>query len=355
MRGRLSILGNAKEEYRHSTRRKSERSAHCRAFDGTICAEIVTFGGEENAEPRSVHSWKTWRQQRWERTSKKIDGGRTLRYCPESRPSAVGRHTMSYLDPITPSGRIVEGQLDDHLGTVQKQFSSDALAFVGPLFGGADESFREAVEFIHAQGKPHKKKPAPIKTRPKLTVILDTPGGYIEIAERIADLLHKHFDLVEFIVPNRAMSAGTILVMSGNDIWMDYYSLLGPIDPQVQGPKGGFIPANGYLVKYKELVERSRLGRITTAELQFLVSSFDPAELYRYEQEMNLSVTLLKEWLVKYKFANWNQTDTKKRTVTKKMKLRRATAIANDLNDTDKWHSHGRGISMEILRRDIIY
>jgi ClpP class serine protease len=116
------------------------------------------------------------------------------------------------------------------------------------------------------------------------------------VAERIAGTFHKHYDAVEFIVPNYAMSAGTILVMSGDEIWMDYFSVLGPIDPQILGPKGG-IPAHGYLIQYKRLVEKSRRGKITTAELQFLIEKFDPAELYQYEQEMNLSVTLLKLWL----------------------------------------------------------
>ncbi len=35
------------------------------------------------------------------------------------------------------------------------------------------------------------------------------------------------------------------------------------------------------------------------------------------------------------------------------MKTGRATAIASALNKTERWHSHGRGISMEVLRRDL--
>jgi hypothetical protein len=133
---------------------------------------------------------------------------------------------------------------------------------------------------------------------------------------------------------------------------MDYYSLLGPIDPQVEGPKGSLIPAHGYLMQYERLIEKSRKNKITTAELQFLISNFDPAELYRYEQEMKLSVTLLKEWLVKYKFKNWNKTDSGKK-VTPAMKRRCAEKVAHELQNTAKWHSHSRGISMEILRRDV--
>ena len=112
------------------------------------------------------------------------------------------------------------------------------------------------------------------------------------------------------------------------------------------------MPAHGYLIQYERLIAKSRRGKITTAELQFLISSFNPAELYLYEQEMNLSVTLLKEWLVKYKFKNWDKTSSGK-TVTLKFKQRRAELIANTLNNTRKWHSHSRGISMEILEKDV--
>lgn len=255
---------------------------------------------------------------------------------------------------ITPSGRIVEEQLDCHLRQVQKAFgdSADALAFVGPLYGGVDEAIRDAVEWIHRDEK-HGKSHNNITKRPKLIVLLDTPGGYSQVAERIADCMHRHFDAVEFVIPNRAMSAGTILAMSGDEIWMDYFSILGPIDPQVEGPKGELIPAHGYLVQYKRLVDKSKQGKITTAELQFLVQKFDPAELYQYEQEMSLSVTLLRQWLVQYKFRNWDKTEGRKKKVTEKMKRECAEAVAHNLNNTLKWHSHGRGISMEVLRRDV--
>jgi hypothetical protein len=253
---------------------------------------------------------------------------------------------------ITPSGRIVEEQLDCHLAAVQKAFGGcDALAFVGPLFFGVDEAIRDAVEWIHKPIRGAKSKP--IQKHIKLIVILDTPGGYIQVVERIADCLHKHFDSVEFVIPNRAMSAGTILAMSGDDIWMDYFSVLGPIDPQVEGPKGELIPAHGYLVQYQRLIDKSKNKKITTAELQFLVQKFDPAELYQYEQEMNLSVTLLRRWLVQYKFRNWNETEGTHKKVTPKMKRACAEDVAHNLNNTTKWHSHGRGISMDVLRRDV--
>ena len=64
-------------------------------------------------------------------------------------------------------------------------------------------------------------------------VILETSGGYVDTARRIAETLRHHYDHVDFIVASHAMSAGTVLAMSGDAIFMDYYSVLGPIDPQI--------------------------------------------------------------------------------------------------------------------------
>jgi hypothetical protein len=113
------------------------------------------------------------------------------------------------------------------------------------------------------------------------------------------------------------------------------------------------VPALGYLEQYERLIKKSRDGKLTTAELAFLINRFDPAELYMYEQARELSISLLKEWLVKYKFKNWKTTATRKLRVTKAMRVARAEEIAKLLNKIDKWNSHGRGIHMAVLRKDL--
>ena len=140
--------------------------------------------------------------------------------------------------------------------------------------------------------------------------------------------------------------------MSGDDIYMDYFSVLGPIDPQLE-KDDKMVPALGYLAQYERLIDRSKRGVLTTAELAFLINRFDPAELYMYEQAREMSISLLKEWLVKYKFKNWKITQTRKMKVTKAMRTERAEQIAKILNKIDKWNSHGRGIHMSVLKRDL--
>lgn len=88
------------------------------------------------------------------------------------------------------------------------------------------------------------------------------------------------------------MSAGTILAMSGDAILMDYYSVLGPIDPQIPDQDGNLVPALGYLIQYQKLLAKGQKGRLSTAEMQLLLS-FDQTKLYAYEQARDLSRSLL--------------------------------------------------------------
>lgn len=234
---------------------------------------------------------------------------------------------------------IIETQLNNCLSEIEKELKAEAIAYVGAIRYGAEEVIRDSIEEL-----PKKLK--------HVLMILETEGGYIEVAKRIADILRKHYATVSFLIPNSAMSAGTVLVMSGDNIYMDYFSILGPIDPQVRSPGDDvLIPALGYLEKYKQLVEKSETKKgLSRAELAYFIKNFNPAELYAYEQAKSLSNKLLKEWLVKFKFKNWKKTATRKKIVTGKMKIKRASEIANKLNNTNYWHSHAHGISMEVAR-----
>lgn len=234
---------------------------------------------------------------------------------------------------------IIIEQLTERLTALEEQTRGDVLVVCAPIRFGLEVVIREALE-----GLPRRKT--------KLSVVLETTGGYIETVHRIANTLRKNYRVVDFIVPNFAFSAGTVLVMSGDAIYMDYFSVLGPIDPQL--PKDDkMVPALGYLEQYQRLIEKSQKGQLTTAELAYLINRFDPAELYMYEQARNLSISLLKEWLVKYKFKNWKLTQKRKLKVTKAMRVKRAEEIAEQLNKIDRWNSHGRGIPMSVLNNDL--
>jgi hypothetical protein len=235
---------------------------------------------------------------------------------------------------------------------IEKLLDADCLCYVGPILSGIDDAIRDAIEDL-GKSRDSALQNESGQKRPKLIFVLETNGGYAETARRISDTLRAHYDVVEFLIPSYAMSAGTILAMSGDAIHMDYYSVLGPIDPQVPAANGGnLIPALGYLLRYEELLSKANSGNLSTAEMQILLS-FDQGQLYFYEQARDLSVSLLEEWLVKYKFKDWKVTEGRKKRVTEAMKKTRAKEIAAKLNDVRTWNSHGIGINMERLRRDL--
>ena len=150
------------------------------------------------------------------------------------------------------SNRIVQSRPLDDLCQLENTFSADVLSYVGPIIDGVDLQIREVLEELETK-------------KEKLVVILETDGGFAETARRISDILRNHYKVVDFLVPSRAMSAGTILVMSGDAILMDYYSVLGPIDPQVSDQDGNLVPALGYLIQYERLLRKANRGNVSTA------------------------------------------------------------------------------------------
>ena len=244
------------------------------------------------------------------------------------------------------SSQLSRGVLDQMSADIGKKLNGDCIFIRCGMQPPLDMEFRITVETI----KSRKRKP-----RDNLVVLVETPGGYIETVERLVSVIRRHYKTVTFVVPDYAYSAGTVLVLSGDRIYMDYYSVLGPIDPQYEDENGSsLLPGAGYLAKFKELTEtinksRSKTGQGYRAELAYLIKRFDPAYLFHIEQAIEHGQSLITEWLQKYKFKDWTKTETKGKKVTPKMREQRATEIAEILGKADHWHSHGRGISMKHL------
>lgn len=65
--------------------------------------------------------------------------------------------------------------------------------------------------------------------------LLHCPGGFILPAEHIAIALKDRRAKVTAIVPHYAMSGATLITLAAHEILMDEHSILGPLDPQIQG------------------------------------------------------------------------------------------------------------------------
>ncbi|HHL0956558.1 TPA: serine dehydrogenasease [Serratia marcescens] len=224
----------------------------------------------------------------------------------------------------------------------------DVISYYGGITDWAKLIYQPEIEIIGQAAKSRENK--------FLVIFLQTNGGSAESVEKMVEITRYFYQEVYFIVPDSAMSAGTIWCMSGDKIYMDYASSLGPIDPQVQSSDGKWVPALGYLDKVEEIISKSAAGNVTQAELM-MVNNLDLAELRRYEEARELSKDLLKKWLVDYKFRDWqvHQSNTQKQgqPVTLDEKIERANEIATELSNNKKWHSHSRTISINTIVYDL--
>ena len=239
---------------------------------------------------------------------------------------------------LRPVDNHIKTQLTQGIDCVGNELGADVVAVISPILAGLEVRLRDAIDTLSDKKR-------------SVAVILDTPGGVVEVVERMVTALRHVYSDVTVIVPDRAMSAGTILALSADRIMMDHLSCLGPIDPQIEKDKNLF-PALSYLNQFERLKLKAENGKLTTAEYA-LLNKLDLGELYQFEQARELSIELLIKWLSNYKFKNWKTTDTRGMKVTKNMKEKRAKNIAALLNDPERWHSHGRAIDRRTLREEV--
>lgn len=169
-----------------------------------------------------------------------------------------------------------------------------------------------------------------------LDLILHTPGGSPTAAETIVNYLRDKFDNnIRVIVPQLAMSAGTMIACAAKEIIMGRQSSLGPIDPQFNG-----IPAYNIKTEFEEakadLAEHPENAQYWAIKLQQYPAAFMKTAIDAIE----LSGKLLEEWLGSCMFDADNTGD--KKTIL---------AIVSKLNEHDNSKNHGRHLSLDFCRK----
>jgi hypothetical protein len=183
-----------------------------------------------------------------------------------------------------------------------------------------------------------------------LDLILHTPGGLTAATESLVDYLHNMFDNdIRAIVPQLAMSAGTMIACSCKSILMGKQSNLGPIDPQL-GP----LPAHGIVEEFKRAyseIKEAQINAITNpndpsaiAEVntkialwQPIIAKYSPALIGECEKNIEWSETMVKDWLTRNMLSDLSPADLER--------VRRV--IMTELADHAVSKSHGRHIPMQ--------
>lgn len=164
-----------------------------------------------------------------------------------------------------------------------------------------------------------------------LDLLLRSPGGVIDSAEKIVLMLRKRSVGLRVIVPEAAKSAATLIAIASDQILMGYTSELGPIDPQVPVllPNGNWAlrPAHSILEGLAEIKrETEAAGGVLSSAYLPMLQSIDPALLDVCREAIAHSHRFAETWLAKYQCAGDPES---------------ARRIAQALEDPQLHHSHG--------------
>jgi len=126
-----------------------------------------------------------------------------------------------------------------------------------------------------------------------LDLILHTPGGDIAAAESIVDYLHSIFgDNIRAIIPQMAMSAGTMIAISCPTIIMGKESSLGPVDPQYHG-----LSCQEAVDEFDQAVAAVSANPASLGLWQVRVSKYTPTFLVACKNALDWSKSYTKSWL----------------------------------------------------------
>lgn len=169
-----------------------------------------------------------------------------------------------------------------------------------------------------------------IECQKGLDLILHTPGGDPTAAEVIVNYLRSKFNSdIRVIVPQLAMSAGTMIACAGKEIIMGRQSSLGPIDPQFSG-----IPAYNIQMEFEEakhdLSSHPENAQYWAIKLQQYPAAFMKSAI----DAINLSSELVSKWLGSCMFDSVKDEQV-------------IYDIVNFLNEHDNSKVHNRHLSAE--------
>lgn len=167
-----------------------------------------------------------------------------------------------------------------------------------------------------------------------LDLILHTPGGETAATESIVDYLRSMFGTnIRAMVPQLAMSAGTMIACACREIVMGKHSSLGPIDPQL-----GRLPAHGIVEEFKRAYEEIKADPAKVAVWQPIIAKYQPTLVGECEKAIQWSEEMAQSWLVSGMFSE--EADAKER----------AARVVKELGDHALTKSHARHLSAEKCR-----
>lgn len=167
-----------------------------------------------------------------------------------------------------------------------------------------------------------------------LDLILHTPGGETAATESLIHYLRAMFGAdIRVIVPQLAMSAGTMIACAAKEILMGKHSSLGPVDPQFRG-----IPAHGIVEEFARAYSEIKVDQAKIPVWQPILAKYPPAFIGECEKAIKWSEEIVKDCLKTGMFRD---------EANPSEKIQR---IVEELGDHALTKSHARHLSYEKCR-----
>ena len=144
-----------------------------------------------------------------------------------------------------------------------------------------------------------------------LDLILHTPGGDVAATESIINYLKRIFsNNIRVIVPQIAMSAGTMMALAGKEIVMGEHSNLGPIDPHFGG-----ISCVGVLEEFENAIEDIKTRPESVYLWQQIIGKYHPTFLGDCKKAVEWSKEMVTDWLIDNMFSQDEEKEIKVKTI----------------------------------------
>ena len=167
-----------------------------------------------------------------------------------------------------------------------------------------------------------------------LDLLLHTPGGETAATESLVVYLRSMFGHdIRAVVPELAMSAGTMIACACKEIVMGKHSSLGPIDPQLGG-----MAAHGVVEEFNRAHAEIKADQSRVFVWQPIIAKYSPTLIGECEKAIQWSNEMAREWLITGMLKDDAGRDAK------------AQHIVDELGDHALTKSHARHLSASRCR-----
>lgn len=145
-----------------------------------------------------------------------------------------------------------------------------------------------------------------------LDIVLHTPGGDISACESIVRYLRKVFNYdIRVIIPQIAMSCGTMIACSGKQIIVGKQSSLGPVDPQIFNSRFGQVSCEAIVEEFERLENQCKNNVSQTYPIVWnkILEQYFPTLVDECRRAIIWAKELVSEWLKTSMFAEDKNND----------------------------------------------